>query len=149
MTHDEIERMPAGREMDAMVAEKVMGLKVSKASEILELWQASPSGASYAFIYGIGKDEMCVAGANSLSTIVPRYSTEIGAAWGVIEKAFDVEPDHKSGFPAVVRWNDGWRVTLLNGDGTPMDLAYGGKLLLSIADTAPLAICRAALKAVV
>jgi hypothetical protein len=36
---------------------------------------------------------------------------------------------------------------MLDGHCAPLQLAFGGKLLLALADTAPLAICRAALKA--
>jgi hypothetical protein len=108
----------AGRKLDELIAEKVMGWKPASAEQqMLEGWPK-------------------------------KYSTDIAAAWKVLDKAFDVIPGMRSGFPAVIHWSDGWRVTMLNGDAEPMDLAFGGKLLLAIAPTAPHSICLAALRAV-
>lgn len=112
----DVDAMVAGREMDALVAEKVMGLKPPW--PILAFYEPSP----------------------------PAYSTDIAAAWEVLDKAFDVVPGMESGFPAVLHWRNDWRVAMLDGNCVPMKTTDGGKLIVAIASTAPLAICRAALK---
>jgi len=63
MTHDEIDKMEAGRKLDALVAEKVMGLS--------------------------GPFDVCDCGwpGNHIGkTLIPPYSTSISAAWEVVEK---------------------------------------------------------------
>lgn len=67
MTREEILRMPAGREMDALIAEKVMGHVVNKNAKLFTRWETE-----------IGYSE----GFTSLS----RYSTDIRDAWEVVEK---------------------------------------------------------------
>ena len=118
-----IDTMPAGREMDALVAEKVMGMKVSKKGGLR--WRV-----------------------NRRTELLSKYSTSISAAWEVVEKlkdamstigmagTFNMEFDLESGqwevgytdldYDKGWCWEDGWPV---------------------MADTAPLAICRASLKA--
>ena len=56
MTHDEILNMPAGREMDALIAEKVT------------------------------KTTTCPYWGSEVAETVPHYSTDISAAWEVVEK---------------------------------------------------------------
>ena len=104
--------MKAGRELDSLVAEKVMGLT----KEDLDRWDDTR-----------GRPEP------------KHYSTDIVAAWEVVEllkrryvlalrMAFPTS-DHP----------DGWEVLRFDGEVFH---------LLGIADTAPEAICKAALRAV-
>jgi len=107
-----IDEMPAGQEMDALVAEKVMGVKC----------------------YCPPKED-CLCHSWS-----PAYSTDIAAAWGVVEyirtatRAVNVRTLFASTGPD--RYDCGIY------DEVP------GLDIWVEADTAPLAICRAALHAV-
>jgi hypothetical protein len=110
LTHQQIDEMPAGREMDELIAEEVMGLDGSSV-----MWTAGiPPHPCYS-----------------------HYSTDIAAAWEVAKK-FNLTMLQK------VSWNNpqGWTWNAYCGD------ASGSDLKDAYADTAPLAICRAALKAV-
>lgn len=104
MTRDEILAMPAGRELDSQVAEKVMGLKQSpKNAEFFQYWP-------YAF------------------EPARPYSTDIAAAWEVVGKF---------GLFNLTRYGDGtWGAQ----DNARFDEPV-------VAETAPLAICRASLLA--
>lgn len=111
-----IDAIPAGRELDAMVAEKVMG------------WRAVGGHK------GVPSDPQC-----TVHVEVPRYSTLISCAWEVVEKLQETsilehleQRDGDEGKYVVqfcAKPNEAWW----------HEHAY--------ADTAPLAICRAALKA--
>ena len=127
--------MPAGREMDALIAEKIMGYTLSELS--------LPAYPKYK-LFDIESGEF-----SGYVKEVPHYSTDIAAAWEVVkrmpipfklekcwEKAYQIGPE---GWSAC--WctdadcegcNENSRCT--NGDD-------------AWAETAPLAICRAALKA--
>lgn len=101
MTREEVLAMPAGREMDELVAELAMGLETP----------------------------FCMDD-------VPHYSTEIEAAWAVVEKMADAG-----------------RVVILKADGL-RDGTFNPRWTVLIdsqprtdADAAPLAVCRAALLA--
>lgn len=98
MTRDEILNMPAGREMDYLIAEKVLELSILKDGTGILL---------------------------PIDLQVKNYSTDIAAAWGVVEK-----------FPTMSLTFRGkyWFCDL-----NQVDFDY------TQADTAPLAICRAAL----
>jgi Phage ABA sandwich domain len=98
----------AGREMDVLVAEKVMGIRSCT----------------------------CCHGATCPTHDCPRYSINIAAAWEVVEKS-------GGKFIALRRRADnrGWTVIMRKDDIS--DLTEEAS-----ADTAPLAICRAALKVV-
>lgn len=81
MTRDEIMNMPAGRKMDALVAEKVMGLKVDyEFNEILE-----PRVPFLVDKY----DEW---------GYLPNYSTDIAAALQVVEKMYSIPEDVHDAF---------------------------------------------------
>lgn len=107
-----IDEMPAGREMDALVAEKVMG------------W-ANIRGAVVEQNTNIVRD-------------VPSYSTDIAAAWDVVEKINTKKCfiELKSTFPT-------WFAGIFKGFGHNYEI-----IECANEKTAPLAICRAALKAV-
>ncbi len=139
MTRDEILNMPAGREMDTLMAEKVMGLK---------LWHGDPAGFDFAENIDYWRadvrnsdDELCLR--------CPRYSTDIVAAWLVVEKF---------GF-SIIKVDEGWMVGIFDGycddsnNGGCVDGYVGGDAWstyrkIGLAPAAPLAICRASLIAV-
>lgn len=107
-----IDAMPAGRELDALVAEQVLGKKV-------ELYRLCPVP------YHRFKDT---------EQGIPYYSTDIAAAWEVVEK--------------VQRINGRFRVDIVGPCQGSDEYSVGFLPMLSGYGTAPLAICRAALKAV-
>lgn len=121
-----IEEMPAGRELDAFVAEKVMGWKYVDHNEAYDL---PISGVAF----GKGSPD-------GLSRCpVPYYSTDIAAAWEVVEKL------RKDGF-AFDSYSSGseeaehpWTDAIFMKDNNEC---------LVRAETMPLAICRAASMAV-
>lgn len=96
--------LPPGRELDSLVAERVMGLKPQHQGR------------------GVRSDD----GFWHLD--VPYYSTFIGAAWDVAAKLH----------LAVIPHAEGWRAAQLDGSG--------GCAAEAVAENAPLAICRVALK---
>ena len=112
----------AGRELDARVATKVMGWK--------EAWpkyayDGTPSGV----LFGAGIDP------HGCKIPLPHYSTDIAAAWEVVEKSrhgSHVEVAHgaTSNAGKYARWR-----------------CKFGMQVFAEADSAPLAICLAALKA--
>lgn len=113
MTRDEILAMPAGREMNALIVEKVMK------------WNVKVTLKDYVIEY-------------------PRYSTDIAAAWQVIEKlahepySWDIKSVNLIGGKLnwfVCYWGDGSK------PGTILDW-------YTYCDSLPLAICRVALLAV-
>lgn len=119
--------MEAGRELNAEVAIKVMGYRLATEAEpywnSLAVWIA-PDGERWEGI--------------------PHYSTDIAAAWQVVEKLnLSVMRDDGGGWAAAVLY------------GVPYieeDWGRGGYIDCGLhdgayADTAPLAICRAALAA--
>lgn len=131
----EINTMPAGRAMDVLVADKVMGRLVVKASSVLSLGFAEARGEIPSItpprcvVMGIKEDDDVIWTGEP----VPAYSTDIAAAWKAFEKVFQGEGD--SGF--AVALESTWIVYEIHGH----DLDY-----VMDGDTAPLAICRAALK---
>jgi hypothetical protein len=69
MTHDEILTTPAGRQMDALIAEKVMGLSVCM--------QHSPQSTFH--------PEYCF---DCKKPFPKDYSTDISAAWQIVQDKF-------------------------------------------------------------
>ena len=123
MTRDEILNMPAGREMDALVAEKVMTLNV---------WQHEKRVKQLAFRGNRSREVLgtvieIIAGDRMLQN----YSTDIAAAWQVVEKT-----------------KNDYDITRVGGKWHAWLFAIDEVLTEAYADTAPLAICRAALLAV-
>lgn len=113
--------MEAGRTLDALVGRKVMGLDPSIVDGDMQVftWRRHfLMAGDYFFITDEGTDEL------------PHYSTDIAAAWTIIEYFYKA----------------GW------GAGAEMDGHTGCRASVgqftSEADTAPHAICLAALKAV-
>lgn len=122
-----IDEMKAGREMDALVAEKVMGWKRFAVCD--KLHPPYMEETRHTFAHGF-----------------PDYSTDITAAWEVAEKMrVAVMPIDGGGWAAKdisIDATHGTELYIIPGSD---EECYGW----TKADTAPLAICRAALKAVI
>lgn len=141
MTHDEVEAMPAGRYMDALIAERVMGL-----TNIRPGW-ADRCGYGGTTIYEHGdkpdyieseKLAPCLLfGDESSETELPGYSDDIAAAWQVIGhfEAGNAEIH-------LTKWVDNAPNWLAGIEGFAAGVSAAA---WACADTAPLAICRAAL----
>lgn len=121
--------MDAGRELDALVAEKVMGF--NKVTEIVvdhepphELYRA-PDGRGY------------------YPNRIPLYSTSIADAWQVVEKLAREGKHLALQAPGSLDMNECYRRFKQWTADFTYDIDSEGR-----ADTAPLAICLAALKAV-
>ncbi len=119
-----IDEMTAGRELDALVCELVMG------------WRREPQWG----LTTMGKpNKPSPEGTCSVtSEVVPHYSTDIAAAWEVVEKLCELDE-----FCLITYFGSGGKV-----DGWVCELMSDYKHDRMKALTAPLAICRAALKAV-
>lgn len=147
------------RKIDAMVAERVMGIKVLGTAHC---WISGDDGRmsvanSLEACYGTAEhpvyaepsydgeacaDEVVIGGVPACwLAVVPFYSTDIGAAWEVVEKIR--ERKDKNGGSVTCHVID--RVTEWHCDITSDDLRID---VLGTGDTAPLAICLAALRAV-
>jgi len=121
MTRDEILTMEAGREMDALVAEKVMGHTVGRDATLETFYPQYTTTVE----------------TSEGFTILAHYSTDISAAWRIVEK---FKSDARIGISMADYTNGGYCFTFFgpgNFDEYECD-----------APTAPLAICRAALLAV-
>lgn len=122
--------MEAGRELDALIAEKVMGLTRHDESYVTE-----SIGKVLRFVWRDGCGDCVYSG----DMFLPHYSTNIADAWGVVERLVStpgpngdhhsVRVDYSGDAVVVIDENEDWQVS-------------------AIAETAPLAICLAALKAV-
>lgn len=122
MTTAELLAMPAGRELDAIVASRVMGW----ASADVDTAMLCASGS--------------IAACSEMTTgHVPDYSTDIAAAWLVVERIHEhghaITVERWLGNPELGKWSAAF--TLENGHDTGQ----------CVAESAPLAICRAALVA--
>ena len=108
-----IPTIEAGRELDALIAEKVMGLTLGPA----------PMSANF--------EITCVKLGDHKWRNISYYSTDIGAAWEVVENLGE------SNF-ALARGQEHWTAGFSTTNGMAGENA----------DTAPEAICLAALKTV-
>jgi hypothetical protein len=125
--------MPAGEELDRMVAERVMGRRWLKNTKGAVGWACVSRDA----VDGFAGDEWDGVWVDPTT---PDYSTNIAHAWEVVEHllkfsrsqsvSVGYHPDHGCYFATV----DSGAMTELPGP-------------ITLGDTAPLAICRAALKA--
>lgn len=137
--------MNPGRELDALVAEKVMGWKrVEKPHKfgtgitIHLRAPGKPEEPNTVCEYITGD----IAAPCLPSEFIPKYSTDIAAAWYVVEKIKHNGPAEAKDMDATLtieeadgEWWVGWRWHEWTGDGAS-------------AQSAPHAICLAALKAV-
>lgn len=133
MTRDEVLSMPAGSEMDALIAEKVMGMELAR-----------PLGEHFvSHDMAIDAGDMMLEG-QSMGVEweymqPPPFSSDISAAWKVVEKMrelYDVVIDLDSDLVSCKLLN-----YVESGD-------YRTLVVEQIYKSAPLAICRAALLAV-
>jgi hypothetical protein len=150
--------MKAGRELDALVAEKVFGLKVE--------WLPAPEHPHHH-----GKDvpvepQTCspppggVGAWCAMYWVIPRYSTEIGAAWEVVEKMGSMDLRRSAirdmsgrySYACFFHVEKNWLFDVANGGrrqfGTGLSKTVEVPDPWHEALTAPLAICLAALAAI-
>jgi hypothetical protein len=114
MTRDEILNMPAGQEMNVLIA-PLAGFSVFKSARARREWISQNWNHGFC----VYDDEL------------PDFSDDISAAWMVVERMTDGETPNDCELHTTVR---GWRCDLYRGSAN--------------AETAPLAICRAALLAI-
>lgn len=115
MKDTEIEMLEAGPALDALVAEKVMGLELTNYNPI-----------------GIRKGGWVLP--------IPNYSNDIAAAWEVVQKL-----DLLCG-AVMLRRNLDSTVTNYVGTWEVLEIEHELQHVVAVGTTAPLAICRAALK---
>jgi Phage ABA sandwich domain len=131
------EELQPGRELDAAVAERIMGFRREKVppdcnglhggTDVLVPPTIKPGSWHYPGV-----------GPIALTYFVPRYSTEIASAWLVAEKL---------GL-GIIKVDYGWMAFLDDGRGYTDDLTIDVRLdASSTANTAPHAISLCALKA--
>lgn len=147
--------MKPGRELDALVAEKVMGLSVWRKPNLAEFEDSGRRGliGVPSVLMGhsaqqindmfhtadlLAEGDSYRVGAEDSTQLVPHYSTDIAAAWEVVERSrkthsFTVSSEWEHSWHCEVKWH--------LEDNTQGDS-------WAQADAAPHAICLAALKAV-
>jgi hypothetical protein len=134
----------AGRETDALVAERVMGW-AWQTKDGSTRWLAPPAQCGDFGHERPASGDEALEGAwwleakpSDLHWIVPHYSTDIAAAWQVVESVVE-----RGYMVTVVQEDDAAVRVYLDHPSQVEDLDEIG-----VAPTAPLAICRAALAAV-
>lgn len=119
--------MNAGRELDALVAEKVMGLGCIHPDAV------RAEGGGGWIVWGRVPAGDCAP----IGTRFPAYSTDIGAAWEVVVRMAELFPQRD--FLLVRMHENAWWEAQFTDDANLAEQAE---------PTAPLAICLAALRAV-
>ena len=125
MSHSDIDAMQPGPELDALVAEKVMGWEKNDQG----MWVMSRSTENG------WKQTINIAASQW------RPSTSIKVAWEVMEKM-----RHLGLYPGVGVDGDRWEAWVF--DTEPVQGDFSAPKVKATAPIAPLAICKAALKAV-
>ena len=146
----------AGREIDVLVAEKVMGLTIAHRD-----WPCytPPDGSTYeaaveddggAVPWGGERGPVYFRGTPYVDNgtpesawyePVPFYSTDIAAAWLVVERVATIDKGEPGGLEvAVIRYPDRWECHI--------ETNSAAFLCIEEASTAPLAICLATLRAI-
>lgn len=126
-------QMSPGRELDALIAEKVMSQVVHR----------NLKGG-----WSIGEpDYYDSAGELILYNSLPPYSTDIAAAWGVVEKLHEMRPGSHFQLLRTRNWSLGPGLKHEAYFGFYMGMGDHKEWGKAVADTAPHAICLAALKA--
>lgn len=137
----DIENMPAGEELDKLICEKLDGWRWVKNSKNANGWACNglcgENCSKEEEFKKWNQDNKKFNGWVSPST--PHFSTDIAAAWEVVEKVREL------GFDAIVVMHQD-RIPYCQFV-KPID-EDNIEEYLGTAETAPLAICRAALKAV-
>ena len=150
MTDEEIDAMPAGRELDILVARLVFGLEVKNRT-----CRPDPECGGWYEVESLNDDDDpndYTIGATNLPCylddeiweVVPEYSTDISATWLMVEKLLETHG------VSIVAHNKTWYQCNLDirdkKTRYPSEIAHDGDAFAN-AETAPLAISRAALKA--
>jgi len=106
MNAEDIDKLEAGRELDALIAEKVMGWTwcvqphghISRPGKYsYTRWLCEPDryqSAKPKWDKWDGKTEMPISGLNGEYMHVPEYSSDIAAAWEVVEKMRELQFNH-------------------------------------------------------
>jgi hypothetical protein len=133
----------AGRELDALVAEKVMGYVWSRSETAPAGWDG-PNGdllAPWRWLIQAGSPRYApvTGGESRFINNVPKFSTDVEAAWTAVEKL--VASHMKIGLTD--RPDGKWGFWICRDCGQPEETTF-----FETGDTAPEAICLAALKAV-
>lgn len=136
--------MQAGRELDALIAEKVMGWQAQHRSDMCDgskFIRCSACGAlGRGNCYGDGQGQMQIRCGEVVTccdeAALPNYSTDIATAWCIIEKLTTDNP----------YWCIDVRQSL-KPRGWWCNIGVPDSWIKQWAETAPLAICLAALKA--
>lgn len=134
-----VDDMPAGREMDALIAEKVIRWEVFygeyKGYELLddEIAQGYPP-----------EEEV-----DGVPFEIPNYSTDIAAAWEVVEQMRNTPCKDGDHYCFELFATNKWAAVFKHhlGEMVPEEGFKDFEYFMATAETAPLAICRAALKA--
>jgi hypothetical protein len=123
LSREQIENEPAGKQLDAWIAEHVFGLAVAEAPDLLQF-------GNNKFIEVVGHWMIGEPAPEEWQSIYS-YSTDLIESWKVVEtfKGWSIMKVNNGGFASVV----------VNPDIMKEWAAIGR------ADTVPLAICRAAL----
>lgn len=136
-----VSELPAGRELDALVAEHVFGTAIltreAMEAEAVRVWVEQPQCTKFfwGFTAWRGDD-----GTIQCAQDFEPYSTDIAAAWDVVEKL------GRDGFTCDIQWKGAGRNYEFTAEAsfdkwTPPQSGHA-------VGSAPLAICRAALKTV-
>ena len=131
----QVDEMEAGRELDALVAEKVMG------------WRRVSDGQFYFWPSKEMVEALRMSHPDLLAVdyfAAPEFSADIAAAWKVVEKMYSDGWTVSVG--SLAAKPRGWRCTVSHMHAD--DFYRHPESYEANADTAPLAICRAVLKAV-
>lgn len=122
-----IDEMQAGRELDALVAERVMGWKNVSFDEVGDEWTgARPANLGY-------------------HEVVPHHSTDIGIAMQQVVPRIHQLKTAAFSLDCLSPTDDYWQATFKSG--LDMKQAKFDRLDCAVADTPELAICKAALRA--
>lgn len=133
MTKDEILAMEAGRELDALIVDKVMGWAWNTHNPRNHImWNPDTGGVGIVVFHDGGEGDGVIQVLD-----VPYYSSDIAAAWEVIGKMIEQGTFINLGHGGLV-----WRVNISTRYMYER-LEFEG----ITAESAPLAICRAALVA--
>jgi hypothetical protein len=150
--NEEIDQMPAGDDLDYTIAEKILSFRWAVIDCVPLLSPRYPAKLFvrpiYSFISGgrwASKEEIETLPLH-IDRVVRYYSTHVDAAWEVVEK---LNPKH----PLIMTFRPtekDWWVVLPNEAKHPKGRLQHGTdcMVQAFAETAPLAICRAALKIV-
>ncbi len=129
-----------GRELDAAVAEEVMGYRWAQGLGVF-LWHPGEGEPNGGWVVAPKNP-----GGDAATCYVPRFRTDIAAAWHVVKKLRE-----KRGVEVSIESNgDRWWVDITDGTSGTFDSSGSYDRVLGQAggDTIGEAICRAALEAV-